>query len=163
MSTETYPGELDMLRGLARTLRVVVRPDTVDVAEVRRLLWQHVADDAAARAEAQGKSSRDAADATPDFFQPGREYQATLHAELRFRCLATGAHPDEGHLLAFGWRHNARTAQWRPSSLDRSDWACCGWVGIDTRCPTCHRTFEDCTCTGSAPRHTITSRKDGRR
>ncbi|MFL5910506.1 MAG: hypothetical protein ACJ768_08085 [Gaiellaceae bacterium] len=51
---EDYPGELDMLRGLVRTLRTVVRPDdtAVDVTEVRRLLHHHASDDAAARAEA---------------------------------------------------------------------------------------------------------------
>lgn len=64
--TEAYPGELEMLRGLVRTLRVVVRHDGAaegQRAEVRRLLWQHAGDDAAARSE--GKSSRPAADATP--------------------------------------------------------------------------------------------------
>ncbi|MDT0387875.1 hypothetical protein [Streptomyces dubilierae] len=51
LDTEAYPGELAMLRGLVRTLRVVVRPDTVDVTEVRRLLQQHAGDDALARTE----------------------------------------------------------------------------------------------------------------
>jgi hypothetical protein len=60
--TELFPGELAMLRGLVRTLRVVVRPDDADVAEVRRLLHQHAGDEAAAVAE--GKSSHPA-DATP--------------------------------------------------------------------------------------------------
>ncbi|MFF8953849.1 hypothetical protein ACF09I_34385 [Streptomyces sp. NPDC014940] len=63
--TPAYDGELAMLRGLVRTLRAVVRPDDADVAEVRRLLWQHATDDAAARTEAEGKSSRTPADATP--------------------------------------------------------------------------------------------------
>jgi hypothetical protein len=58
---EAYDGELAMLRGLVRTLRVVVRPDEVDVAEVRRLLHEHASDDAAARK----KSSPAGADATP--------------------------------------------------------------------------------------------------
>lgn len=48
---QAYDGELAMLRGLVRTLRVVVRPDTVDVTEVRRLLQHHVGDDAQARTE----------------------------------------------------------------------------------------------------------------
>lgn len=61
---QAYDGELAMLRGLVRVLRTVVREnDTLD--EVRRLLWEHASDDAAAR-EAEGKSSRPAADATPD-------------------------------------------------------------------------------------------------
>ncbi|GAA3957174.1 hypothetical protein GCM10022384_07800 [Streptomyces marokkonensis] len=45
---EAYDGELAMLRGLVRTLRVVVRPDDADVAEVRRLLHHYVADETAA-------------------------------------------------------------------------------------------------------------------
>jgi hypothetical protein len=53
---EAYDGELAMLRGLVRTLRVVVRPDAADVNEVRRLLHQHAADEAAARAEAPAAS-----------------------------------------------------------------------------------------------------------
>ncbi|MFF7829773.1 hypothetical protein ACFZCM_31610 [Streptomyces rochei] len=48
---EAYDGELAMLRGLVRTLRVVVRPDDADMGEVRRLLWQHTADENAARQE----------------------------------------------------------------------------------------------------------------
>lgn len=48
---EAYDGELAMLRGLVRTLRVVVRPDGADLGEVRRLLWQHTADENEARGE----------------------------------------------------------------------------------------------------------------
>ncbi|HZF92023.1 hypothetical protein [Streptomyces sp.] len=50
LDAQAYPGELAMLRGLVRTLRVVVRPDDVDVREVRRLLHQHSADEGAALA-----------------------------------------------------------------------------------------------------------------
>ncbi|MEU7381513.1 hypothetical protein AB0A91_16225 [Streptomyces sp. NPDC042207] len=50
---EAYPGELDMLRGLVRTLRTVVRPDDADMDEVRQLLHHHASDDAAAREEAK--------------------------------------------------------------------------------------------------------------
>lgn len=57
---QAYDGELAMLRGLVRTLRVVVRED-VDVAEVRRLLHEHATDEAAAREEA----TAEAAPATP--------------------------------------------------------------------------------------------------
>ncbi|MFI1702012.1 hypothetical protein ACH419_39530 [Streptomyces bobili] len=53
---QAYDGELAMLRGLVRTLRVVVREDN-NVAEVRRLLHQHAADEAAAYAET-GDSDR---------------------------------------------------------------------------------------------------------
>lgn len=61
---EDYPGELAMLRGLVRTLRVVVRQDASaekQRAEVRKLLHEHASDDAAARAEQA--SSRPSADA----------------------------------------------------------------------------------------------------
>lgn len=61
---DAYPGELEMLRGLVRTLRVVVRPDDADIDEVRRLLTEHAIDEAAAHVRAGEKSSRKA-DATP--------------------------------------------------------------------------------------------------
>lgn len=68
-----YPGELEMLRGLVRTLRVAVRPDEVDVAEVRRLLHHHASDDAAAREQARGKSTATSGDATSAAeFEAGR-------------------------------------------------------------------------------------------
>ncbi|MFJ8144647.1 hypothetical protein ACIQ6R_06180 [Streptomyces sp. NPDC096048] len=59
---EAYPGELDMLRGTLATLHAVAEHG--DLGDVRKLLAEHRADDAAARAE-QGKSSRTPADATP--------------------------------------------------------------------------------------------------
>jgi hypothetical protein len=46
---QAYDGELAMLRGLVRVLRVVARQD--DLAEVQRLLIEHVRDETAARAE----------------------------------------------------------------------------------------------------------------
>lgn len=49
---EAYDGEVAMLRSLVRTLRVVIRDDAsaeTQRAEVRKLLWEHAADDAAAR------------------------------------------------------------------------------------------------------------------
>lgn len=49
---EEYPGELDMLRGLMATTRVVA--DHGDLDDVRKLLDEHSADDAAARAQAKG-------------------------------------------------------------------------------------------------------------
>ncbi len=51
---QAYDGELAMLRGLVRTLRTVVRDGSSAEktrTEVQRLLWQHAADDATARAE----------------------------------------------------------------------------------------------------------------
>lgn len=58
---QAYDGELAILRGLVRVLRTVVRENDT-LPEVRRLLWQHASDDAAAR---EGNGSRPAADATP--------------------------------------------------------------------------------------------------
>jgi hypothetical protein len=46
---EAYPGELAMLHGLIATLRVVAEHG--DLRQVRKLLEEHKADDAAARAE----------------------------------------------------------------------------------------------------------------
>ncbi|MFE0329030.1 hypothetical protein ACFW08_20055 [Streptomyces sp. NPDC058960] len=63
-TTEAFPGELEMLRGLVLTLRTVVRENNT-LPEVRRLLWQHAADEAAAHAELKEKSSPAGADATP--------------------------------------------------------------------------------------------------
>lgn len=63
MSTEDYSGELDMLRGLVATLRAIAEHG--DLPDVRKVLAEHAADDAEARAEAGEKSSTAGADATP--------------------------------------------------------------------------------------------------
>lgn len=75
--TEDYPGELAMLRGLVRTLRVVVREDASaekQRAEVRQLLHEHASDDA----EAREKSSPAGADATPQLtvYRAGHDEEA---------------------------------------------------------------------------------------
>jgi hypothetical protein len=57
LDKQAYDGELAMLRGLVRTLRVVVRPDEVDVGEVRRLLHEHDRDEASARDQAEATSA----------------------------------------------------------------------------------------------------------
>lgn len=49
--TETFDGELAMLRGLVRVLRTVARQD--DLREVKRLLTEHASDENAARAGAK--------------------------------------------------------------------------------------------------------------
>jgi|GEM_PF-2161140 len=102
---QAYDGELPMLRGLVRTLRAVVRDDRADLAqrEVRRLLIEHTADERAAYE--QGKSSHQA-DATPDFFQPGRTYKEPGDVtDWRFRCDFVTTHPGTGERTALGWRH----------------------------------------------------------
>lgn len=76
---QAYDGELDMLRGLVRTIGVVVRDDgsaEKHRAEVRQLLHEHATDEAAAR-EAQEKSSRPAVDATPEYSQARYERYIT--------------------------------------------------------------------------------------
>ncbi|MFI2632577.1 hypothetical protein ACH5A2_19595 [Streptomyces collinus] len=63
MTGENYPGELEMLRGLVRTLRAAARWGCI--AEVQKLLWEHARDEAAAYEQAGEKSSPAGADATP--------------------------------------------------------------------------------------------------
>ncbi len=57
---QAYDGELAMLRSLVRTLRAVVRDDREEVAqrEVRRLLYEHAADERAA----YGRQAADSAE-----------------------------------------------------------------------------------------------------
>lgn len=81
-----------------------------------------------------GKDSRAVADAAPDFFEPGRSYRTTQHADLRFRCLAVGFHPTTSERHAFGWRCVARLGEWLPAHLLASDWDCCAWTD-DTDTP----------------------------
>lgn len=79
---QEYDGELAMLRGLVRTLRVVVRDDgsaEAQRAEVRQLLHEHVTDEAAARVEAEEKATASAAPATPGL----NERQARLLDAIR--------------------------------------------------------------------------------
>jgi hypothetical protein len=95
---QAYDGELAMLRGLIRTLRVVVRPDQVDVAEVRRLLHEHATDDAAAREEGPQKYRAAEAD--------------TLSAWLYRRFMPHGVgwdNLDEGDRSY--WEHQARAVR----------------------------------------------------
>lgn len=61
---EAYDDELAMFRYLVRVLRIAARNE--DLVEVQRLLVEHAADESAAYAEAGEKSSRPAADATPE-------------------------------------------------------------------------------------------------
>jgi hypothetical protein len=61
--TENYPGELEMLRGLVRTLRTAARWGCI--AEVQKLLWEHASDEAAAYEQTREKNSPAGAEATP--------------------------------------------------------------------------------------------------
>jgi hypothetical protein len=114
---QAYDGELAMLRGLVRTLRVVARPDDADMGEVRRLLHHHATDDAAAREEA----TAEAATATPDFFQPGHTYaEPGDTTDWRFRCDAITTRPADGERTALGWRHFR--GEWTECAYGEDDW-----------------------------------------
>lgn len=126
---QAYDGELSMLRGLVRTLRVVARQS--DLGEVQRLLIHHAVDDADARD--REKSSREA-DATPEFFQPRHTYtdQNGYRApELTriFRVDHVTRHPDRGHLRAIGWMRSGETdALWHGDFRDEDEFR--GWTDI---------------------------------
>lgn len=88
---QAYDGELSMLRGLVRTLRVVVRHDS-DLAEVWRLLVEHTRDDAAAREEATAAAATatpadTAFDPLPSYLhaigQAGSQYEREMYAAYR--------------------------------------------------------------------------------
>jgi hypothetical protein len=119
---EAYDGELAMLRGLVRTLRVVVRPDASaekQRAEVRKLLWEHASDDAQARAEDEPGTS--------DFFQPGHTYAREHHAStIRFLVRYIDTDPAGIYRVAFGWRVEDGDVTWSPSDSD--DFT--GWVDV---------------------------------
>lgn len=69
---QAYDGELAMLRGLVRVLRVAARNE--DMPEVQRLLADHVRDEAAARAQAR---------IAPDTTAADLERQTALMAGIR--------------------------------------------------------------------------------
>jgi hypothetical protein len=135
---QAYDGELAMLRGLVRTLRVVVRPDDPDVAEVQRLLIEHARDETAARAEEKATAS--AATATPDFFQAGHTYRRDEDGTLThpfvwvFEVRSIETHPD-GTRYAFGFLTSkgggnslVPHSEWEKSWPD--GWASSGWTDI---------------------------------
>jgi predicted DCC family thiol-disulfide oxidoreductase YuxK len=65
---QAYDGELAMLRGLVRTLRAVVRDDREEVAqrEVRRLLYEHAADERAAYKQMGSHQADDSSESAPE-------------------------------------------------------------------------------------------------
>ena len=67
----------------------------------------------------RGKSSREA-DATPDFFQPGRTYTEPGDVtDWRFRCDSITTHPDDGERTALGWRYFR--GEWEPYAYGEDD------------------------------------------
>ena len=130
---QAYDGELAMLRGLVRTLRAVVRDDRADVAqkEVRRLLYEHTADE---RAAYEQKSNRPA-DAAPSFFQPGHTYAKgqdgykAPEQTWQFRCVAVAEHPREGAgRRAFGFMRQG-IGPWDSSGVREGEFER-GWTDI---------------------------------
>lgn len=66
-----------------------------------------------------------------DFFQAGHTYQASVHADLVFECLAMSVDPDTGERAAVGWRFGPPHNGIRPgklAGLGADDWACCDWT-----------------------------------
>jgi len=71
--------------------------------------------------------------AEPGFFESGRTYQSSLHADLRFECLAISADPATRETQAIGWRFgppNEGVRKHRLAALDASDWSCCDWNDV---------------------------------
>lgn len=70
------------------------------------------------RRMAEEKSSRTAADATPDFFQAGHTY-AGSHG-WKFRCDTVTTHPEDGEPAALGWRFF--NGIWEHDAYRQEDW-----------------------------------------
>ena len=67
---EAYPGELDMLRGVLGVVRTIARHS--DIAELRRVIAEHYADERAAYEQAAEQGERDSATTAPTSTpQPG--------------------------------------------------------------------------------------------
>lgn len=66
-----------------------------------------------------------------DFFEAGRTYTASVHADIAFDCLAISADPNDGKQVGIGWRygppHDGARAV-KLATLDDSDFACCDWT-----------------------------------
>jgi hypothetical protein len=68
----------------------------------------------------------------PGFFEAGRTYESSLHAELRFECLAISIDPATRETQAVGWRFGPpdKGAKVTLAALDARDWACCNWTDV---------------------------------
>ncbi|MEV8432037.1 hypothetical protein ACWHLZ_27875 [Streptomyces chartreusis] len=130
-SAEAYPGELVMLRGVVATLRAVAEHG--DLPEVRQVLAEHQRDEQDAYAETREKSSPTGADATPDFFQPGRTYSKgqdgykAPEQTWQFRCVAVADHPRDGAgRRAFGFMRQG-LGPWESSGVREGEYER-GWT-----------------------------------
>jgi len=97
---QAYDGELAMLRGLVRTLRAVVRDDRADVAqrEVRRLLYEHAADER----DAYRREMNRPADAAPDTLAAWLAHRFDLNSP------PWNGMPDDDRSY---WEHQARAVR----------------------------------------------------
>ncbi|MEU1141831.1 hypothetical protein ABZ392_33985 [Streptomyces sp. NPDC005885] len=89
-----------------------------------------------AEPEAQEKSSRTTADATPaGFFRPGRMYTRDLPFRTpedrpTFECVGVGRHPSKGGALrAFGFEQPGVGHPWASASQRTEEWVE-GWVDL---------------------------------
>jgi hypothetical protein len=65
------------------------------------------------------------------FFEAGRTYTASVHADVAFDCLAVSADPNDGKRVAIGWRYGPPVNGVRPvklAELDDAAFACCDWT-----------------------------------
>lgn len=108
---EAYPGELQRLRARMRELRAAALRRE-DLARVQQVLMTH------ATYEAQVASK--AADATPDFFEPGRTYsEPDGSTDWQFRCDMVTTHPEDCSRTALGWHHFR--GQWKTCAYGEDD------------------------------------------
>lgn len=125
LDAEVYPGELAMLRGLVRTLRVAGRQG--DLPAVQQALLHHAVDDANARDAAEKQGG-------PDFFQVGRTYtdgNGFRAPELTtlFMVEHVTRHPVRGHLRAIGWSKTGEPgATWHGDFRDDDEFH--GWTDV---------------------------------
>ena len=85
----------------------------------------------------RGKSSPSGADATPDFFEPGRTYRShhdgytAPELILTFLVEHVTRHPDRGRLRAIGWMRTGEPgAGWHGDFRDEHEFR--GWTDITT-------------------------------
>jgi hypothetical protein len=68
-----------------------------------------------------------------DSFQPGTTYEDHFCGWI-FRCDTITTHPEDGTLIALGWRYWDGT--WHPYSYKQTDWKLQGFrSALDVECP----------------------------
>lgn len=100
----------------------LTRHKTVSKDAIRRFLQLEAS---AARAATGKKSSRPAADATPDFFQPGHRYALDI---WRFHCATVATHPTTGEQQAIGWIQ-VSDGSWTTYAYSAAEWGA-SWTDV---------------------------------